>query len=316
MLSIRFYRPEDAGAWNALVERSKNGTFLFDRRYMDYHADRFQDASLMFFEDDSPVALLPACRTGETLISHQGLTYGGLLTGEKATAESVTALFRALNRWLPAQGISTVVIRPVPWIYHRLPAEEQLYVLTKTCGAVLADRKISSVIDLHRPVKWRHDRHYAANKARKDGITVEKNEDFPAFWRILDDNLTHRYGVHPVHSLEEILRLHAAFPDNILLYAALRDGTMLGGSVLYMTDRTVHAQYISATEEGKHLHALDALFDNILHGTFPDHDYFDFGTSVTPEDRLHESLIAWKEGFGARAVCYDTYRWDLKHQLE
>ena len=35
--------------WNRAVESSKNGTFLFDRRFMDYHRDRFCDCSLVFF---------------------------------------------------------------------------------------------------------------------------------------------------------------------------------------------------------------------------------------------------------------------------
>ena len=48
-MDIRRYTPEKADEWNRFVAQSKNGTFLFDRRYMDYHADRFQDHSLMFY---------------------------------------------------------------------------------------------------------------------------------------------------------------------------------------------------------------------------------------------------------------------------
>jgi len=47
-----------ADEWNAFVAKSKNGTFLFDRRYMDYHADRFSDHSLMCYHDGKLFAFL------------------------------------------------------------------------------------------------------------------------------------------------------------------------------------------------------------------------------------------------------------------
>ena len=62
-------------AWDDFVLASKNGTFLFMRGYMEYHADRFTDSSLIVTgEGDRIVALLPANRTGDTIVSHGGLT--------------------------------------------------------------------------------------------------------------------------------------------------------------------------------------------------------------------------------------------------
>ena len=45
--------------WDAFVKTSKNGTFLFERDYMDYHKERFTDASLMIYNDNRLCALLP-----------------------------------------------------------------------------------------------------------------------------------------------------------------------------------------------------------------------------------------------------------------
>ncbi|MGG6545868.1 UNVERIFIED_CONTAM: GNAT family N-acetyltransferase, partial [Prevotella sp. 15_C9] len=39
------YSAGDKERWDRFVRRSKNGTFLMQRDYMDYHADRFQDCS-------------------------------------------------------------------------------------------------------------------------------------------------------------------------------------------------------------------------------------------------------------------------------
>ena len=129
MFEVKRYEPSHEQAWNDFVARSKNGTFLFDRRFMDYHSDRFADSSLMILRKGRIYALLPANRVGDTLHSHQGLTYGGLLTDAKATAEGVMEAFDALNAWLRNEGVRRVTYKAMPWIYHRLPAEEPA-----TCG--------------------------------------------------------------------------------------------------------------------------------------------------------------------------------------
>ncbi len=72
--------------WDDFVCCSKNGTFLFYRDFMEYHSGRFKDHSLLFYEKDKPVALLPGNITGNIFYSHQGLTYGGfILSSNKRT---------------------------------------------------------------------------------------------------------------------------------------------------------------------------------------------------------------------------------------
>ena len=42
-VSVEQYSSERSAEWNEFVKNSKNGTFLFDRNYMDYHSERFTD---------------------------------------------------------------------------------------------------------------------------------------------------------------------------------------------------------------------------------------------------------------------------------
>ena len=138
------------------------------------------------------------------------------------------------------------------------------------------------------------------------------SDSLEAFWAVLDDNLGRTHGVRPVHTVDEMRLLMSRFPDNIRLYVATKDDRVLGGTLLYVTGRTVHAQYISAGIEGKRLRVIDAIYDRILNHDFTDYDYFDFGKST--EDyglMLNETLIYQKEGFGGRGVCYDTYEWKV-----
>lgn len=312
MFDIQRYVSSRQQEWNDFVATSKNGTFLFDRRYMDYHAHRFRDCSLMVFRKDRLYAVLPAHAEGDMLVSHSGLTYGGLVLGPSARGAEVVTLFRELNDWLRNEGFRTVIYKRVPWIYHGIPAEEDLYALFHVCHARLVERDLSSAIRMDQAPHWSQNRRWARNKALRQGVMVEESDDFSAFWGVLTDNLRSRYGVSPVHSLEEILLLHDRFPRSIRLYLARKDGEVIGGTVIYVTPMVAHAQYISASPLGKTLGAVDAIYERVLHHDFAHHPYFDFGKSSLEDGSvLNVSLLAQKEGFGARALCYDTYTWEL-----
>jgi hypothetical protein len=73
-MQIERYCTQREPLWNEFARRSKNGTFLFHRSYMEYHADRFEDFSLIVRDEDGHVfALLPASLHGDVLVSHGGL---------------------------------------------------------------------------------------------------------------------------------------------------------------------------------------------------------------------------------------------------
>jgi hypothetical protein len=311
MYEIIRYTPELKAQWDSFVRKSRNGTFLFLRDYMDYHRQRFTDFSLLIFHKQSLVALLPLNKEADgSVASHSGLTYGGLITDKKGRAEKVMKLFECLNTWLRDAGIRRVVYRPVPWIYHEMPAEEDLYALFNVCNARLTAREISSTIAQENKLAFSQSRKDCLRKAEKTGVKVTATNDFAAFWDILSSNLQQRYAVSPVHSLTEITALVSLFPSNIRLYAAYLDNELVAGTVLYIMPRVVHVQYISASAKGKAVGALDLLFRYLIDEVYVDKPYFDFGKSTEDRGRrLNEQLIFQKEGFGGRGVCYDTYEW-------
>ena len=189
MFEIVRYTPDMADEWNGFVAKSKNGTFLFDRRYMDYHNDRFEDYSLMVYRKNRLFALLPANRRDETFYSHQGLTYGGFVTDEKATAEHLCDTFEAVNAKLRSDGLQRVVYKPVPWIYHQLPAEDDIYALFVRCRARLIERDVSSTVFMNHLLKFTESRLSGVRKAVRCGYEVRESDDVEAFWRILIENL-------------------------------------------------------------------------------------------------------------------------------
>ena len=105
MIKTARYSPLQKTVWDDFIENSKNGTFMLKRDYMDYHADRFKDFSLMFYEDDKLIAVMPASVHGDEIRSHGGLTYGGIVSNKKMTAQKMLDVLDSLTAFLKEQKI-------------------------------------------------------------------------------------------------------------------------------------------------------------------------------------------------------------------
>lgn len=312
MFEIKRYTPSDKGAWDTYVQKARNATFLFLRDYMDYHADRFDDYSLLFYKNGKLHSLLPAHQIGTTLCSHFGLTYGGLIMNIQVTIADTCTLFEELNDFLRKAGFRKVIYRPIPWIYHLHPSEEDLYAIFWKCHAHLSLRNIGTTIFLQQHLRWRKDHLRRLKEAKEHGVTVERNSSLADFWQILEANLMDRFQAKPVHTLQEMQLLKSRFPKNIIQYNAYKDGDIIGGLTVYVTPQVIHGQYSATNEEGKKIGAMEAIYERIIFQNYSEYPYLDFGSSTEEKGRvLNEGLIAHKEGYGGRGVVYDTYEWEL-----
>jgi hypothetical protein len=309
---VERYRDTDAAAWDAFVRTSRNGTFLFERGYMDYHRDRFPDHSMLVRDPEGElVAVLPAHTAGDTVASHRGLSYGGLVIGSGLKTPRFLEAFEAILLALSEAGFAALDYKTIPHIYHRHPAEEDRYALF-VLGARLTRRDLLSVVDRSALLPYQHRRARGVKKAAAAGVTVQIETKFAEYWELLAATLADRFDAAPVHTLAEIQLLRDRFPHNISLHMARRDQQLLAGVVTYNSDRVGHAQYIAASPAGRDLCALDLVFDHLLHDHTDNQRYFDFGGSHADGGRaINSGLIDQKEGFGARSVAHDHYRIDL-----
>lgn len=311
MIELLRYTPDYKIQWDELVNSSRNGTFLFNRDYMDYHSDRFNDCSFLILRKGKIEAVLPGNFDQTTFISHQGLTYGGLISSSKIITTDVIEIFELINKELKKNGLSVVVYKPVPSIYHTLPAQEDIYALYKL-NAVKIGCNICSTIFQNNKIKFIESRKSGIRKSKREGVQIVESNDFASFWEILDGNLSTRFSTKPVHSLEEIILLKSRFPQNIKLYIANQNETVVSGAVLYIMKNIVHVQYISANEKGKNIGALDLLFDELINNLYQYIPIFDFGQSTEQMGNyLNENLIFQKEGFGGRGVVAEIYQYTL-----
>ena len=198
------YTADHAQEWNDFVRHSKNGVFLFDRGYMDYHRDRFADASLLVHDDRGRlIAVLPASRHENALVSHGGLTYGGFVTGSKMTTRRMLDVFDTFIGHIRQEGVERDRLQ-VRAAHLPLGARRRGRLCLFVHDAQLVRRDISSAIDTRRTLPRQDLRLRVLQRARKAGLRVEQSEGFGGFWPVLERNLEERHATKPVHTLEEI----------------------------------------------------------------------------------------------------------------
>ncbi|RUL63460.1 GNAT family N-acetyltransferase [Dyella dinghuensis] len=310
MFTVRPYAPADAGAWDALVGRSRNGNFLHLRGYMDYHAERFVDASLVIERDGDIEAVFPANLRGTEVVSHAGLTYAGLIATPALRAESTLSVFQQVGDHYRALGVERIVYKAIPHVFHQSPAEEDLYALHRL-GARLKRRDISSVISLQDPFHFTDGRKQSIGKARKAGVRIQTGGDIAEFHALLTETLRKHHAV-PTHNLQELRLLQSRFPQNIVLHEAHVGDELHAGVLVYDFGKAVHTQYMASSEDGRRSEALSFLLAELINTVYADRKYFSFGISSEEEGtQLNSGLIAQKEYFGARAVVHDFYEWVL-----
>ena len=319
MVTAIRYTAAMAGQWDDFVSHARNSTLLHLRQYMDYHADRFHDVSLVMLDDkERIVALLPACLSRDekaVVTSHGGLTYGGYIIAPMTHADTVGEAVEASLRFYREQlGASELVVKPIPYIYNRQPCEEELYFILRH-GGRLTERHLSQAVCTSDPLPANELRRRCIAKGRLSGLlftTAEKREEWDEYHRLLTQVLSLHHSTAPVHSAEELWLLHSRFPDNIKLYTARLDGRLMAGTVIYLSPCVAHTQYLASSDQGRGIGALDYVIDRMLsEADVRQCAYLDFGVSTERDGTLNQGLTFQKEGFGARGVCYDTYRINL-----
>lgn len=306
--TVQFYEPSFQQDWNSVVNMAKNSTFLFQREFMDYHQDRFEDASVLIFKNDKLMAVFPANKVNTSVFSHLGLTYGGLIYSAKLKFHTVLGMFKSLLLFYKSHGFDTLEIKQLPSVYSPIPNAELDYLMF-ILDAKLVRRDMLSVVKLSQKIPFSKDRRDGVKRAIKNNLVIKNDNLFDDFWNtILIPNLKEKHHVKPVHSLAEIKLLQQRFPNNIKQFNVYHNEKLVAGTTVFISKQVIHSQYISATTNKNQLGSLDFLHDFLLKKMFPDKAFFDFGISNENSGKqVNSGLLYWKEGFGARAVTQDFY---------
>jgi len=304
MITIEKYNKSYKKQWNSFIANAINSSFLFQRDFMDYHQDRFEDYSLLAFKGEKLLAVLPANKVGETVYSHQGLSYGGLLINT-LYLQDYFEILTTIIQYLNDNKIEHLQLNPIPHIYHKSLSEEINY----ATFLLKATRNRSDAYFVVNP------KDYNINRNRKRALKVAiANElvfieslDYVKFWEILSSNLQNRFATKPTHSLSEISLLARRFPENIKLFEVRKELKVLAGAVVFLVNDVAHIQYSSADETREETGSMDFLFNEIL-SYYHDKKWVSFGISGEEQGRfLNKGLVYWKQSFGASVTVQNFY---------
>jgi len=315
-ISVRPFSLGDADIWDDFCRNAWQATLLHTRRFLSYHGDRFVDQSLIVEEDGRWLGIFPAALSpyeSTHIVSHPGVTYGGILHKGELKGQQMVVTMEALNQYYAAQGYTKLTYKAVPTFYHRVPAQDDLYALFRL-GAQRSRCDISSTIDLQNRQPASQRRKRSLKKAIKNGVSiVEGNQHLPALWEVLADNLADKHGVKPVHNLADIILLAERFPADILCVCGMVDNVVVAGALLFITATTYHAQYIASSELGYDVSALDAIFEYCIDTAQRDgRRWFDFGISTENAGLiLNNGLYCFKSEFGGGGMVHEFFELDL-----
>ncbi len=307
--TTRRYTIEDYALWNQFVAKAKNATFLFHRDFMEYHSDRFEDYSLMIFDQKKLCAVIPANFKDQKVYTHQGLTYGGIVfLGNLKFSESL-GIYKSALEFLLNNAIQHFVVKVLPRIYSTEGVDELDYLLFLT-KSTLVRRDLTIAVDRSNEYKIQSNRMEGVKKGIKNQLQIRADQNFEAFWEeLLVPHLKQRFQSTPTHSSKEIQQLASIFPENIRQYNVYHQEKLVAGATLFITDTVVHTQYISANDDKQQLGSLDFLFHYLIKEAYTDKRFFDLGTSSENAGRaVNKGLLYWKECFGGKGYAQDTYK--------
>jgi len=308
MVEIVKYQESNKKEWDEFCKNSKNSTFLFQRDYMEYHKEVFEDASVLVLNKGKIVALFPCSKDKDKIISHGGLTYGGLITKPDMRTPFFLDIFENLLSYFSALLYSSFIVKPLPSIFSKMPAQELEYALFLK-NAKLIKRELSTVIHFSERGKLSKGRKWIINKAKRSDIRVSESEDFKRFL-VLQNTVLEKHEALAVHQAHELEYLREKFPKNIkLIFAESSSNELLAAALLFVFDNVVHTQYLATSEQGKEVGALDLLIESKIQD-YKDQkqEFFNFGISTTDRGyNFNEGLCQQKESFGGSAIVIDTY---------
>jgi len=314
LIEVRRYESKDKPLWNEFIASAKNATFLFNRDFMDYHKERFEDYSLLCLKKGKLVAVLPANYKEEKLYSHQGLTYGGLIIQSKMKLEDYTLIFEITLKYLSKNKIEHLILKELPAIYTSNPSGEFEYIQFLLEASIIRV-DVSSTIKKSTKMSFSSSRKEGCKRAIKRGLKIIEEDEMDTFWNeILIPNLKEKHNTCPVHSLDEIKQLKQSFPKSIRQFNVYDGNKLVAGTTVFETNKVAHSQYISGNQDRSKLGSLDFLHHYLISEVFQEKAFFDFGISTENQGKLiNKGLLFWKEGFGARATTYKTYKIETKN---
>lgn len=303
---IKYDENKHAALWDSFIWKSNNGTIFHTREFLTYHQDRnFQDCSFIFQNKNNIEALFTGAIIDNVLYSHPGASFGGFIYNE-LSFESGSKIVDLLVDFAQQKNLKEIIIIPTPFIYYNKYNEVMEYCLyIKGCNII--EYYISSFVDLETSLlEQMHNRKKRYIKKMEDKIDIRLSTDLDNFYPILISNKL-KHKAKPTHTLEELKILMKKFPDQIKLLLSYQDNKIIGGALNFITNQNSCILFYNMIDyEYQNLQIASLqIYASLKWAQENKLKFLDIGVSQLYKGEQiipHESLINFKEQFGAKAM--------------
>ena len=326
MLSVKKYQKSLSKDWDLFIQKSNNGTIFHTRSFLNYHIDRsFNDHSLCFYQNEVLICVLPAAIQKNSLLSHPGASYGGLILDTNLKFAIISDIIKLLEEHCILNKIISIFLIFSPSIYWEKYDASLEYILEYNnfhskeiyiSHATKLNIKLPIIDDVDKRKK-----RYIKNFLKNNHFQIIEHPSFidsygQDFYNILLSN-KHKYSTKPTHSIDELMKLKEVFHSKIKFFISLQNNHVVGGSVIFITNKRVSLVFYNAVDNTVRKSQLAAyqLYYCSLISQKIGMKFIDFGVSHEPENKNplspKISLINFKEQFNASGVLRRAYKKDF-----
>lgn len=282
--------------WNAFIDASTNGTFLFHRDFMEYHSDRFLDASLLVYDNNELVCCVPANKVDNIFYSHQGLTYGGFVVLEETL--NLNEIVEVVLDHLSSQNYVKIVFNMQLSFYNAFASSTRS--LLEKSGFAISRELCNMQSRLDEPIKISNKKTAGYRNGKFDDLVLRVEQNYEGFWNeVLIPQLKARHHAKPVHTLVEIKLLASRFPKNIKQYNVYRGEELLAGATFFLHNNIAKSQYAATAPAGMTVSAMDFLYMEAMQDlTDSGYEILDYGPVNERDGSINRGVQRFKEELG------------------
>ena len=270
-LTFKKYEENDIDAWDHFVyNESLNGTIYHTRNFLNYHKDRFIDASIMIYSKKKLIAVFPCCKCDNGYYSHRGSTTGGIVITEKYY--KLSKLTEIMNKIYDYYN-NNLCIKLSETIYFKNNINNDLlnFVLSQKCEVC---KDISLFFDINKNTniidsfpKSDNKRlllKYIKNINKKMSFVVTNQvEDYKNYYYLLEKFLKEKNGVKPLHNLDEFILLKELLGERQSLFLSKdSSGDILSGALVFLINsNTYYTVYLMTNYDKQNSQVFYLLYE-------------------------------------------------------
>lgn len=317
MITRRKYAEEKINEWDEFVKFSSASTLHSSRKFLNYHQKKFNDSSLMFYQKNHLVGVLPGVIKEKTYISHPGASYGGLIYKEGLKINYLFEIHEQILNFCRENGVCKLEFRFPYSIISKHYYDAYKYILNNHPSTVY--KEVSQFIDL---LKFKDKNYFSENftriiKKNSELITsITKNyNDIENFYNILSENLI-KHNTKPTHELSELNYLIENLDEKVLLFVTKDSNSNIvsGSLAIQLNNETSHLFYLGTNIEYLSYSPLvNTVHDVAKYFKSENFRFLNLGISTESKgSTLNSGLNNFKEKFNTSATSRETIVVDIK----